>query len=657
MKLVSANIGPFRSVNGEQTLRVEPNVTALVGMNESGKTVILRALEKSGDAARRASFNPIDDYPRKELTSYLTKHKTTAAVAVTLTYAMDDVDSQAINRMFGIPMIKDRPISISYKFDNSSTVALGFNASDHLSDYVKLSKLSALAREALANISKLEDAPAALAGVTLEAEDTAWLQTLNKDIGAVPENTKWDPFAYKVWLEINARTPKFLYFGDYDILPSKVNIADLVERMKAPDKLTPEYRGIIALLRMAEIAPGDFTNPSGYEELKAKLEAVSIRLIDQVMEFWKQNEDLDVEIDIKADTQDSPPFNNGANVYLRIKNRRHRGVSTPFQTRSRGFTWFFSFLVWFDDVRLQMEKDPGIKGPLILLLDEPGVSLHALAQRDFLAYIEDLGSRHQVIYTTHSPFMISNENLNRVRIVEDQKVAGTTVSDQLQNAKDARTTFPLQAALGWSLSQNLFIGERGLLVEGPSELVYMRSMSALLGDDGLSESIVITPCGGLDKIATFVALLGANDLRLVVFHDFNGKPDQRISELVREKIIAANLVVDPSMFRDPATAGKTTGTASDIEDLFDEDEYIDMFNKTFDNLPKQVAVADLIPGARIVARINEWLDRNSIKTRPSGGFNHYLVAQRFASTYSGSVRQASLQRFRDLFARVNTLLT
>jgi len=96
---------------------------------------------------------------------------------------------------------------------------------------------------------------------------------------------------------------------------------------------------------MADITIADFTRSGGYEQLKAKIEGVSISLTDQIMEFWKQNEDMEVEVDIKTDPDDEAPFNNGPNLYLRIKNRRHRGVSTPFQQRSRG-SLVFSFLVW-----------------------------------------------------------------------------------------------------------------------------------------------------------------------------------------------------------------------------------------------------------------------------------------------------------------------
>src|SRR5690606_3196458 len=140
-------------------------------------------------------------------------------------------------------------------------------------------------------------------------------------------------------------------------------------------------------------------------------------------EYWTQNQDLEVEIDVREDPTDEAPFNEGPNLYIRIRNRRHR-VTVPFSQRSKGFIWFFSFLVWFDSVKEQ----EGTNNDLILLLDEPGLSLHAVAQEDLLRYIDRLAERHQVIYTTHSPFMIWSDRLHQVRVVEDRKGEGTRVT-------------------------------------------------------------------------------------------------------------------------------------------------------------------------------------------------------------------------------------
>src|SRR5690606_26502651 len=124
----------------------------------------------------------------------------------------------------------------------------------------------------------------------------------------------------------------------------------------------------LGLLELAGATLEELSSDEGYENAKAKLEAISASITDKIFEYWKQNQELDVEFDLKPDPKDKPPFNAGVNLYVRIKNRRHR-VTVPFDQRSKGFVWFFSFLVWFDAVQSRTET----KDSLILLLDEPGL--------------------------------------------------------------------------------------------------------------------------------------------------------------------------------------------------------------------------------------------------------------------------------------------
>lgn len=469
---------------------------------------------------------------------------------------------------------------------------------------------------------------------------------------------------HEVWTWLAKRVPKFLYFGEYDLLPSKTNLAFLQTRVdqaaKANPKvpLEPEQRAVLALLRMADVSLADFNTPGGYETLRAKLEAVSISLTDQIMKFWKQNEDLEVVIDIKPDPADGAPFNNGPNLYLRIANRRHRGVTTPFRQRSRGFIWFFSFLVWFDDVRHQLSTEGDENRDLVLLLDEPGLSLHALAQKDFLAYIDELSERHQVLFTTHSPFLVHMDKLAQVRLVEDRPVIGTVISDTVADSNE-RTIFPLQAALGWTIAQSLFISERNLLVEGPSDLLYLKTAASALeraGRPGLREDITIVPTGGLDKVVTFIALLGASGLKLAVLHDYRGTPEQKLMELVRSKMISARAVLNAAIFRTtPPNPAATQPT--DIEDLLPVDLYVSCFNAAFQKqLPAPVKPQDLPPGDRVTERLDRYMSERGIKVRPSGGFNHYVVAVEFAS-HPPPLDAATLARFEAAFGEVNKLLS
>jgi hypothetical protein len=326
--------------------------------------------------------------------------------------------------------------------------------------------------------------------------------------------------------------------------------------------------------------------------------------------------------------------------------------------RSRGFIWFFSFLTWFDSVQHQLEIDRATERPVILLLDEPALSLHALAQGDFLRYIDDLADRHQVIYSTHSPFMVHSDRLHEVRVVEDRAKLGTVISDNV-SWTDERTIFPLQAALGWTVAQNLFISERNLLVEGSADLVYLQAASSILESQGkayLRPDITIVPTGGLDKVVTFIALLNANRLKIAVFHDYRGAPEQKLLDMMREKLIASKAVLDASQFRDLAAIGKS-GRPSDTEDLFEPATYLHYFNEAFKAGLSGTAIgeSDLPASDRIIERLERYMASKSIQLRPSAGFNHYLPAIALARDPS-VIDAITLRRFEELFKAVNALL-
>ena len=192
-----------------------------------------------------------------------------------------------------------------------------------------------------------------------------------------------------------------------------------------------------------------------FEQFVAKLEAVSNRISAEIFNYWSQNRHLDVDFRFDAARASDPsPFNSGNIFRTRIRNNRHK-VTVGFDERSAGFVWFFSFLVWYSRLRSHYGSR------LVVLLDEPGLSLHAKAQSDLLRYIkEKLRPQYQVIYTTHSPFMVDPDNILSARTVEDVfkdgQVEGTKVGDRVLST-DADTLAPLQAALGYDITQRVFM--------------------------------------------------------------------------------------------------------------------------------------------------------------------------------------------------------
>ena len=280
---------------------------------------------------------------------------------------------------------------------------------------------------------------------------------------------------------------------------------------------------------------------------------------------------------------------------------------------------------------------------MVILLDEPAVGLHAKAQADFLRFIEErLTKRCQVIYTTHSPFMVQPGRLERVRLVEDRgKEEGAVLSSDVLTS-DRDTLFPLQGALGYDLVQHLFVAENNVVVEGTSDYAYLKLISDYLESKGrtsLDPKWSIVPVGGADLIPTFVALLG-NHLKVTVLVDSRKEGYQRLERMARDGYLEKQRIILVG-----EVLGRETG---DIEDMFEEDEYLGLYNKAFG---KSLQAKDLVGGDPIVKRI--------ARHENVGRYDHGRPADvllRERGTVLSKLSEDTLKRFEDLFGRINKTL-
>ncbi len=443
----------------------------------------------------------------------------------------------------------------------------------------------------------------------------------------------------------NTWLPQFFYFDDYSIMRGRASLPHLAKK-RANGIVDEADRTFLSLLSTVDADLSDFETLD-FELLTRELEGAANGITDQVFEYWTQNNDLEVRIAVsQADPDDEPPLNSGPIVHVRIYNPRHR-VTVPFDERSRGFVWFFSFFSYFSNI----ERDPN--RPTILLLDEPGLSLHATAQADFLRFIEDkLSKDHQVLYTTHSPFLIDPSHLDRVRTVQDVDNEGTKISRDVFRT-DSETVFPVQAALGYDLAQTLFVGPHCLLVEGPSDLIYLQLLSQACGDRGLTtldERWVVTPVGGADKLSTFVSLLGANQIDIAVLMDASTKDRQRIKNLQENGHLGSGALLEIGEF--------TGSNDADVEDLFDVGFYLKLVNGAYGSeLQKPLTQKQLkSKGGRITKRVDQHFTEQSIA---NGALNHYRPATYFLREQVALLPELddnTLSRSSAVFSRLNDLL-
>lgn len=342
---------------------------------------------------------------------------------------------------------------------------------------------------------------------------------------------------------IKEMVPRFFYTSHYDRMNGQIS-AQQIAQHQAQNQVTPGDDIFLSFLRLSGTALDDLNNAPRYEELNAKCEAASADITDQIFEYWSQNDNLEVQVNLSdGRAQDPAPFNSGAVARARVYNQLHR-ASVSFSERSAGFVWFFSFLVQFATMRHDTDN-------VIILLDEPGLTLHGKAQADLLRYIEEqLLPDHQVIFSTHSPFMVPANRLADCRVVEGMvtydnrnrpKSEGTKVTDDVMST-DKDTLFPLQGALGYSVTQSLFLGDNSLLVEGPSDILYLQALSNELerrGRKGFSNAWTMCPAGGIDNIRPFISLFHGNHLNVAVLSDQAQGDKGKLERIRRGEVLAA----------------------------------------------------------------------------------------------------------------------
>jgi len=238
--------------------------------------------------------------------------------------------------------------------------------------------------------------------------------------------------------------------------------------------------------------------------------------------------------------------------------------------------------------------------------------------------------------------MVQPGKLERVRLVEDRgKEVGAVLSSDVLT-RDRDTLFPLQAALGYDLVQHLFIAENNVVVEGTSDYAYLKLISDYLASKGracLDPKWSIVPVGGADVIPTFVSLLG-NHLKVTVLVDSRKEGNQRLERMAKDGYLEKQRII---------LVGEVLGRKiGDIEDLFEEDEYLGLYNKAFG---KAIKAKDLKGSDPIVARIarHEGVDRYD-HGRPAD------VLLRERETVLSKVSEGTLKRFEDLFGRINETL-
>ena len=257
---------------------------------------------------------------------------------------------------------------------------------------------------------------------------------------------------------IKDNLPTFVYYSDYGNLDSEIYLPHVIDNFNRTDlgeKERAKARSLKVLFEFVKLSPeqilelgkealpirviehttdhyGRKTKTGEHiEEAKDKdieeesrnkkergilLQSASTTLTQDFASWWKQGKYI---FDFQAD-------GNHFRIWVSDDKRPER---IELEGRSKGLQWFFSFFLVF----LVESKDS--HSNCILLLDEPGISLHPVAQMDLIAFFNSLANENQLIYTTHSPFLVSTNNLSGVHAMYIGDNGESVVSSDLRANK------------------------------------------------------------------------------------------------------------------------------------------------------------------------------------------------------------------------------
>jgi predicted ATP-dependent endonuclease of OLD family len=281
--------------------------------------------------------------------------------------------------------------------------------------------------------------------------------------------------------------PRFVYFSDYKKIYGNINLNEYVREEKGERRESIEYveefdkaESVRNLFYLAELDINELEEVRDSPSRSIKLlNAASNRLTKKLNPAWKGDP---IHVDLR--------YNPGNIMSVVISDVHKDGTVTNtglLNRRAEGFKWTFSFIVNFaaETQRAELKE-------AILLLDEPARNLHPTQQMGISDLLRNLAGSNQVLYATHSPFMIFDYTPGNLLVVElDKRKHLSRIFYDYWNADD-KTLTPILYGLSRGIVESIVDREIGrnsrpvIIVETMSDSMYLNSFDKFLQDPNIS---------------------------------------------------------------------------------------------------------------------------------------------------------------------------
>ncbi|BBM69722.1 AAA family ATPase [Rhodothermus marinus] len=609
MKLVAFRVQNYKKIQDTGWVSVR-DLTCFVGKNEAGKSALFRGLSKlnPSDGER---YDGLKEFPRRRYTDEFQKQDWPVASG---RFELDDIDRKKLAEIcsaladvkqvtctrhysweLSVEFEPAPPTSVLTRTEFKTAIGeIRQTLSDLTAPEGKGDALGAIKNTLLQTLYQLENQQSStrpdevvpkaeverLVHTIATQSNEQWQKKLLQDISKKAQSLlERASFGYelaqaKQWVENNL--PKFIYFDRYDVIDSAVHLPTFVQQLNQ-NPTAPRVRTTRCLfehvgLDVEELAalgkkhqPGQQMDSQTIEKIRRyvderaiKLSSASNAMTTKFQDWWEQRRH---KFRYQADGD-----------FFRIWVSDDLDPSEiELDQRSLGMQYFFSFFTVF------LVEAKGAHQKAILLLDEPGLHMHGTAQAKVVKFLEKLSQENQTMYTTHSPFMIDADHLERVRIVYEAEDGTTKVSEDIW-PRDKDALFPLQAGLGYQLVQSLFISKRQLIVEGITDYWILKAFDQLLrqrGESALRDDVVIVPSAGLSKLFPLASMLIGHDVEVVALLD-GDEPGRKEGKKLTENLFAGEtgrcLFIGDFLPEKPY---------AELEDIFPEEVYLEAVREAY----------------------------------------------------------------------------
>lgn len=549
MILTKVRIKNYKSILDTKEFSLQQDYIVLAGKNESGKSTILKALEKLSNRNFYDNEKPVgldgDWNPEIIYKFRLTKNEQ-AEVTSLLGIVADDndeiivsVSKNSFNIEYATLQTKLEEFKMSTLIDFTKTYNLNFDCTNKNFD------------ELLTNI----DNNGFIIVESAEEDE--------KQNRFIELKTKILSLNDKLYNLLEKNIPMITYHPNFrNILPSSFKKSDLNDPTKN-----------IMLKRLENYLNANFSKIFDETDLDSRYsisESLSKNIDRDFKTIFKQNR---VKIILSPDKD---------TITIRVRDIEtsstgdYESNAIKIEERSEGFQWYFNFFITL--------KGSGLKDGDIILIDEPGVFLHPKAQIDMLDFIKEQSKTYQIIFTSHSPYLINKDELYHLRLVEKENLHGenmfkeTLVKEKIHGVKDKDTLLPIVDAIGYTVPDINLNFHTIIITEGVSDYYYIKKIMELNNIDFSKANI--TFANSADKIEDLYSMyLGLGFKNIVVILDSDTKGKQIYKNLKK------NLVENVYFINEMQIENDTIrGNGISIEDIFDKDYFINYMLKNFSKI-------------------------------------------------------------------------